>query len=50
MRIAFREGLETDRTVSGTLSTVLAKTVPILADSIQTVTDPEQVLRATSIR
>lgn len=40
-----REKLETDRTVSDTLSTVLAKAVPGLADSSRTITDFGQTLR-----
>lgn len=40
-----REELETARTASGTLSTILAKTVPGLADSSRTITDYGQTLR-----
>lgn len=40
-----RERIETDRTVSDTLSTVLAKAVPGLADSSRTITDFGQTLR-----
>jgi len=40
-----REELETARIVSGTLSTILAKSVPGLADSSRTITDYGQTLR-----
>ena len=40
-----REKVEADRTVSDTLSTVLAKAVPGLADSSRTITDFGQTLR-----
>lgn len=40
-----RERIEADRTVSDTLSTVLAKAVPGLADSSRTITDFGQTLR-----
>ncbi len=40
-----REELETARTVSNTLSTILAKSVPGLADSSRTMTDYGQTLR-----